>query len=255
VLEVILYTFFILMLREGRLALGREPTSIFLWGSILWTGIIENAMVILGGYDYFGYANHYHFGGKLIDGYAGYWAWLLFVPLAICLGWFLLSLPAMLISIRLLGEKRSIWVKATFAAVMLVSFDMLLDPISVVNEWWRWTSPGFYLRGVTLGNYIGWFFLLFFFGAVFERTVLQKGGFRWLSGVEARVFRTDTMDLAGMDTGRVGRVFVFRLMAFLPIFFLCCTGVATVTLAIANNWGPFDSVFPNKSFELLRGSP
>ena len=111
VLEMVLYTFFLLMLREGRLALGRQRTSIFLWGSILWTGIIENAMVILGGYDYFGYANHYHFGGKLIDGYAGYWAWLLFVPLAICLGWFLLSLPAMLISIKQsptrIGEGRS----------------------------------------------------------------------------------------------------------------------------------------------------
>ena len=126
VLDVMLYVFFFLMLREGRLALGRERTSIFLWGSILWTGIIENAMVMLGGYDYFAYAGYYRFGGRLIDGYGGWFAWILFVPLAICLGWFLLSLPAMLISIRLLGEKRSVWIKATFAGVMLVSFDMLL---------------------------------------------------------------------------------------------------------------------------------
>ncbi len=246
VLEVVLYGFFLLMLREGRLVLGRERTSIFLWGSILWTGIIENAMVILGGYDYFAYADYYSFGGKLIDGYAGWVAWILVVPLAICIGWFLLSLPALIISLRILGDRRSIWLKAAFAGLMLVSFDMLLDPISVVNEWWRWTSPSYYLRGVTLGNYIGWFFLLFFFGAVFERTVLQKGGFRWLSGIERWVFRTDTMDLSGMETRRIGKIFYFRLMAFLPIFFICCMVVATaVLLAFGNNWGPFDSVFPN----------
>ena len=252
VLDMILYVFFFLMLREGRLALGHERTSIFLWGSILWTGIIENAMVMLGGYDYFAYAGYYRFGGKLIEGYAGWFCWFLFVPLAICLGWFLLSLPALLISIRLLGEKRSIWIKAAFAGVMLVSFDMLLDPISVVNEWWRWTSPGFYLRGVTLGNYIGWFFLLFFFGALFERTVIQKRGFTWLSGIEGWVFREDTMDLSGMETRRIARIFYFRLAAFLPIFFICCTLVATaVTLTIADNWGPFYSVFPNEFFDVL----
>jgi hypothetical protein len=179
VLDVVLCVFFLLMLREGRLVLGKERTSIFLWGSILWTAIIENVMVILGGYDYFAYAGYYTFGGRTIDGYGGWFSWALYVPLAICLGWFLLSLPVLLMSIRIFGDRRSIWVKAAFAGLMLVSFDMLLDPISVVNEWWRWTSPGFYLRGVTLGNYIGWFFLLFFFGAIFERTVLQKGGFAW----------------------------------------------------------------------------
>lgn len=250
VLEVILYAFFVLMLREGRLVLGRQRTSLFLWGSILWTATIENAMVILGGYDYFAYANHYRFAGKVIEGYAGYVAWILVVPLAICLGWFLLSLPALVISIRLLSEKRSIWIKATFAGLMLVSFDMLLDPISVVNEWWRWTSPGYYLRGVTFGNYIGWFFLLFFFGAVFERTVIQKRGFAWLSGIEGWIFRKDTMDLAGWEIQRIGKVFYFRLIAFLPIFFICCMFVATaVLLAFGNNWGPFDSVFPNTLFQ------
>lgn len=253
VLEVVLYGFFLLMLREGRLVLGRERTSIFLWGSILWTAVIENAMVMLGGYDYFAYADYYRFGGRVIEGYAGWLSWVLFVPLAICLGWFLLSLPALLISIRILGEGTSIWIKAAFAGVMLVSFDMLLDPISVVNEWWRWTSPGFYLRGVTLGNYIGWFFLLFFFGAIYERTVFQKRGFRWLSGIEGRIFRTDTMDLSDLEAGRIGKIFYFRLVAFLPAFFICCIAVSSATLAVANNWGPFDSVFPNNTLSLVNG--
>ena len=59
------------------------------------------------------------------------------------------------------------------------------------------------------------------------------------------------MDLTGMATGQVGKVFYFRLMAYLPIFFASCMGVAAVTLAFANNWGPFDSVFPNNTLNLI----
>ena len=244
VLDIVLFLFFLLILREGRLILGREKTSIFFWGSLLWTGIIENLMVILGGYDYFAYANYYTFGGRIINGYAGWIAWVLFVPLAICLGWFLLSFPALIISERILGEKTSIWIKAAFASIFFVSFDMLLDPISVVNEWWRWTSPGFYFRGVTVGNYIGWFFLLFYFGALFERTVLQLKGFRGLSIIEKMIFKTNTYDLSNASLRMVANIFYFMLIVFLPVFYLSCALVAGFTAAkFANNLGPFNSVF------------
>ena len=181
--EGINFVFFFLIYWQSRKALGKERANIFLWGSIGWTGVIENIMVILGGYDYFGYANYYSFGGKVIEGYAGFAFWVFVVPLCICLGWFILSMPAFVTSVRLLGDKSNIWLKAAFAGVILVSLDMMIDPISVVNEWWRWTSPSFYLRGVPLSNYIGWFFLLFFFGALYERTVIQLKGIRWLSGL------------------------------------------------------------------------
>jgi uncharacterized membrane protein len=244
VFEIVLFAFFLLILREGRSSLGKEKTSIFLWGSLLWTGIIENLMVILGGYDYFAYANYYTFNGKLINGYAGWISWILFVPLCICLGWFLLSFPALIISIRLLGEKTSIWIKAAFAGAFLVSLDMLMDPVSVVNEWWRWTSPGYYLRGVTIGNYIGWFFLLFFFGAVFERTVFQRKGFRGLSKIEDLIFKTDTLNLAKTDMRTLANIFYFRLIVFLPVFYLACVVVSSLVAEnFTNNNGPFDSVF------------
>jgi uncharacterized membrane protein len=245
VLDGILFVFFLLILREARISIGREKASIFLWGSLLWTGIIENLMVIMGAYDYFAYADYYAFGGKLINGYSGWISWVLFVPLCISLGWFLLSFPALIISIRVLGEKTGIWVKAALAGAFLVSFDMLMDPISVVNEWWRWTSPGYYLRGVTVGNYIGWFFLLFFFGAVFERTVLQRKGFRGLCKIENLIFKTNTLDLTETGMRTVARIFYFRLMVFLPVFFFVCIAVSSiVSTKFGNNFGPFDSVFP-----------
>jgi uncharacterized membrane protein len=232
-----------LMLVEGRKIYGRQEASIFLWGSLLWTGIIENINTMTGYYDYFAYANYYGWGGKLIDGYGGWVAWILFVPLAACIGWFLLSFPAFMISQQL--GRLNIWLKSAFAGAILVSFDIFFDPMAVVNEWWRWTGPGFHWHGVPIGNWIGWFFLLFFFGAVFERTVIERGGFRWLKGIERLLFRDDTLDLSRMNIYRVGRVFYFRLIAFLPAFLLCCFLITAVTTVLFNNrYGPFDNVFP-----------
>jgi hypothetical protein len=253
--DLVFFVFSFLMLREGRKIYGRQQASIFLWGSLLWTGIIENVNTMLGAYDYFAYANYYSFGGQWIQGYGGWVSWILFVPLAACLGWFLLSFPAFMISDQLLGEK-NIWLKSTFSALMLVSWDVFYDPMAVVNEWWRWTGPGLHWHGVPIGNWIGWFFLLFFFGPLYERTVVQRKGFRWLAKVERLLFRTDTLDLSSMDIHRVGRVFYFRLMAGLPAFFLCCFVVAGATTVLWNNrWGPFHSVFPGVGQELYMTPP
>lgn len=65
--DVVFFFFAALILREGRRIYGRHQANIFLWGSLLWTGIIENGNVALGAYDYFAYANSYSFGGKTIE--------------------------------------------------------------------------------------------------------------------------------------------------------------------------------------------
>ncbi|MBN1613236.1 MAG: carotenoid biosynthesis protein [Deltaproteobacteria bacterium] len=253
--DLVFFSFAFLILVEGRKIYGRQAAGIFLWGSLLWTGIIENINSMLGAYDYFAYANYYSFGGKPIQGYGGWISWILFVPAAACIGWFLLSMPAFMISDHLIG-KRNIWLKSTFAALMLVSWDVFYDPMAVVNEWWRWTSPGFYWHGVPLGNWIGWFFLLFFFGAIYERTIIERRGFRWLSKAERLLFRSDTMDLSGMDIYRVGRVFYVRLIAHLPVFFLCVFLVAGTSTALWNNrWGPFNSVFPGVGHAQYQTAP
>jgi len=245
VMELFFLPLVYLVMRDARLVYGRERASIFFWGSILWTGTIENLAVMMGAYDYFAYSNYYSFGGKLIEGYGGWVAWILFVPVSICLGWFFLSYPAMMISIRLLGDKGNIWLKAAVAGLILVSYDLFFDPLAVVNQWWRWTTPALYIRGVPLSNWMGWFFLLFFFGALYERTVLQRKGFKWLSRIERLLFRTDTSDLSDMNMGKVGRVFYFRLAAYLPAFFLISLILSVVTTTLWNNrWGPYHSVFP-----------
>jgi uncharacterized membrane protein len=255
VYDLLFILFTLLMLREGRIIFGRSQASMFLWGSLLWTGIIENMNVVIGGYDYFAYADYYSFQGHLIKGYGGWVSWILFVPLAACLGWFLLSFPAFMISVRLF-TKRSIWLKSTFAAVMLVCFDLFYDPMAVVNEWWRWTCPGTYIHGMPLQNSMGWFFLLFFYGAIYERTVVQMKGFRWLSRLERMAFRQDTSELSGMELVKVGRIFYFRLLAFLPVFFAVLGLVGILTMVLFNNrWGEFNNIFPNPFYEQFSKPP
>lgn len=92
--EIVLYLFFALILWSGRKVLGREKTSLFLWGSLLWTLTVENIMVIKGAYDYFAYADYYCWADKLIPGFSGWACMVLFVPLSISLGWFIFGLPA-----------------------------------------------------------------------------------------------------------------------------------------------------------------
>ena len=255
VYDLLFITFTLVMLREGRIIYGRSQASIFLWGSLLWTGIIENVNVIGGGYDYFAYADYYAFRGHLIKGYGGWVSWILFVPLAACLGWFLLSFPAFMISQKLV-KRKSIWLKSALAAAMLVSFDLFYDPMAVVNQWWRWTGPGTYVHGVPIQNWMGWFFLLFFFGAVYERTVIQKKGFAWLARIERLLFRLDTSDLSSVEIHQVGRVFYFRLLAYLPVFFLALGVFAGISTILWNNrWGEFNNVFPNPFFERFTTPP
>jgi hypothetical protein len=246
--DIIFMIFFLLVLWEGRKLLGREKTSLFLWGSLLWTFTVENLMVINGAYDYYAYANYYTVGGKLITGFSGWSCSVLFVPLSISVGWFLLSFPAFVISDRLLSN-RNIWLKAAVAAVMLVSLDMLLDPISVVNEWWRWTVPGFYLRGVSIGNYIGWFFMLFYYAAIYERTVVEHGGFKWLRPLEKLIFRKNTLDMSGMDLWKVRRVLYFRTVVFIPIMLVTTLLFAAIPKEVGfNRFAPFNNLFP-KSYD------
>ena len=243
--EIIGYSFFLFVLWAGRKILGKEKTSIFFWGSLIWTLAIENIAVVMGFYDYFAYANYYCWGGKLISGFSGWAAMVLFVPLSVGLGWFTLSLPAFIISDRLL-HNRNIWIKASFAAIMLVSFDMLEDPLSVVNEWWRWTSPSYYYQGVTLANYTGWFLILFYYAGIYEHTVINRASFAWLRPLEKLIFRQPTGDLSGADMHRIGRIFYFRTVIFIPIMMLTSfVFAAPAEKLLGNRYAPFNNVFPS----------
>jgi putative membrane protein len=48
------------------------------------------------------------------------------------------------------------WKLVLFSALLLVLFDMVLDPALVLLNIWVWVTPGLYY-GVPITNYLGWF--------------------------------------------------------------------------------------------------
>ncbi len=76
-------------------------------------------------------------------------AWLALVPapLALLRGW------------RMGGAARLL-AKSAMAALFLVAWDLLLDPLAVSTHAWRWEPSGPY-HGVPWSNFLGWFAVAF----------------------------------------------------------------------------------------------
>jgi uncharacterized membrane protein len=73
------------------------------------------------------------------------------------LNWTRLSAP--LRGWRLGGAARLL-AKAAMAALFLVAWDLLLDPLAVSTSAWRWEQSGPY-HGVPWSNFLGWFAVAF----------------------------------------------------------------------------------------------
>lgn len=78
------------------------------------------------------------------------------LPLSILAAWPLLILPAVGTVERLLPSIRRL-PKAALVALLMVAFDLVLDPVAVHRlRMWIWPGGGPYY-GVPLSNFVGWF--------------------------------------------------------------------------------------------------
>ncbi len=132
------------------------------WAAVYWLGrrdavllfvlvgvlalVIETSAIITG----FPYG---HFGYSDLLGYRlfGYTPWTVF------LAWTPLVLAAYAIAARL-AVSDWLWVaRIVLVAVLLVIFDLVLDPGAVKIGFWRYEGGGYYY-GVPFSNFIGWLF-------------------------------------------------------------------------------------------------
>lgn len=149
---------------------GAFKTFILFFGALLVGITIENINALFGGYEYPG-TDLTWFWGK--------------APFSIGLGWFVLLYVCNFFSHALIGKyKGSLqtiglgtnpekgiereFIKITIlrsalAAAIAVSFDLVMDPVSVRLKFWIWEIDNIYIQGVPLGNYCGWFLLIFTF--------------------------------------------------------------------------------------------
>lgn len=78
---------------------------------------------------------------------------LFHVPLLIPLAWFMMAPSAWALANR---YRQKAWQFILISALILVAWDLLLDPQMVHWDLWQWQSPGLYF-GIPLSNYAGWF--------------------------------------------------------------------------------------------------
>jgi putative membrane protein len=100
------------------------------------------------------------------------------VPLFIPLAWFAL-VPAPLALLRgwRLGGAARLLTKAALAALFLVAWDLLLDPLAVSTSAWQWEHSGPY-HGVPWSNFAGWFVVAFIIYAGLFLLVADHAGQR-----------------------------------------------------------------------------
>ncbi len=111
--------------------------------------------------------------------------WFAHVPVLIPLSWFLMALPSYAIARRLLGEGASAARRVLLGSLILLSWDLALDPaMSQFTSYWVWGSSGPYY-GMPWLNLAGWYVtgLVLMLALVAARTDAWVGqlSIAWLS--------------------------------------------------------------------------
>lgn len=160
---------------------GVYKSLLFFFGAVLVGGSLENLASLFSGYYYPG-SELTIFLGKC--------------PFDVVLGWYSILYNCSFFSHTLIGKKKgslpsmgmgtnpengvdSYMIRLTalrsmLAGAIAVSLDLLIDPVAVENSWWVWQINNIYILGVPLGNYIGWFLMIFFFTFFFDLILMYS---------------------------------------------------------------------------------
>jgi putative membrane protein len=86
---------------------------------------------------------------------------ILGVPLQIPLGWLMMLPPSWAVAQAIANRVSPRWQFLSFiilSALAMTAWDLLMDPMLVSWEMWKWHNPGGYF-GIPMSNYLGWFFV------------------------------------------------------------------------------------------------
>jgi len=166
---IITYSLAVLVTIHSYKFRGTYKTLLLFLGAVIIGGGIENANATFGGY---------HYPGSEFTLFLGE------CPFDVILGWFVIIYCSSYFSHIIIGKGRGsrpaigigtnpkngidrtfikdTFLRAALAGYIAVNLDFLVDPVAVENKWWIWEVDNIYIIGVPLGNYIGWFFLIFF---------------------------------------------------------------------------------------------
>lgn len=104
------------------------------------------------------------------------------VPLVVVFSWEVVIYPSLLLADELMGRSRSpvyspkwfahVVVASLATAVITTAWDLMTDPISVREVWWKWDFGGGYLPeidgGVPFSNFVGWIEAVFLISLLYR---------------------------------------------------------------------------------------
>lgn len=153
---------------HGISAYGGKTMLWFIAVCLVVSNLAENLSIVTG----FPFG-HYHYTDILGRR-------LFLVPVTIGGAYFGAGYLAWTVALALLGragltiDAFSRWAVPAVAAVLMTSWDFMLDPTaSTINKWWIWEQGGGFF-GVPFSNYLGWLLTVFVFFAVFSSIVASR---------------------------------------------------------------------------------
>lgn len=138
---------------------GPYATMLFFVGSFVFTGSMENLMILTGRFGLLPFQSYYFNKGGLT---------LFFeVPTTICLGWFVLAYSSVYVA-GLLFPGTGPYARAAIAAFLCMDIDLWSDPVMThpANMFWTWLQgrdETTHLFSIPLYNFLGWFGIIFLF--------------------------------------------------------------------------------------------
>ena len=137
--------------------------ALVLWNHPKWnTGIVIALILswIVGfSIEHLGVSTGQIFGEYAYGPVLGYKLWN--TPLMIGINWMLL-IYCTSIGVNYFLPKSGWFLKSILAATLMVSLDVLIEPVAIHYDFWQWTEPE-----VPLQNYIGWWLLSFCLNSLF----------------------------------------------------------------------------------------
>lgn len=223
-IEIAFYLLFAISLYAGTKRFGRQTIELLLVGATIWTVIIENFIVLNGGYDYYAYST---------GSFPGYMVWVGVVPLWIILGWFVMTTASYIVTDTLLPG-RSPLTRSLLTALISLNIDLLLDPVAVSTGLWRWTHPSVYIIGVPLTNLIGWFFIVFVFVLAFETGIVPRLGAKGSLNASPPTY----------DWWKMMARFLRLFAILLPTVIITTFVFLVLLIPYSNVSGPYGNIFP-----------
>jgi hypothetical protein len=138
---------------------GPYATMLFFVGSFVFTGTMENLMILSGRFGLIPFESYYFNKGGLTLYFE--------VPVSVCLGWFVLAYSSVYIA-GLIFQKTGPVARAAIASFICMDIDLWSDPVMTHpnNMFWTWLqdrSATTHVFSIPLYNFVAWFGIIFLF--------------------------------------------------------------------------------------------